>query len=382
MNLSWRSDGPADAVPLVLLNSVGATTAMWAPVLAPLLEQFRVIRIDTRGHGGSAASPARTPGAIADLAADVLTTLDELGIERAALAGLSLGGMVGMWVAAHRPERVSRLAVLCTAAFVTTPETYLERAVSVRASGMASIADAAVARWVTPGLAERDPVLLDRLRTMLVSVDAESYAQCCEAIVALDLRADLARIAAPTLVVGAANDPALPPPYQQEIAAGIPGARLEIVDSAAHLATVEQPARIAALLLDHFRGGGTAAAGYAVRRAVLGDRYVDAALAQRTELTAGFQDFLTRYAWGDVWTGPELSRRERSIATLAALVTIGAEHELAAHVRGAVRNGLSPAEVIAVLQHLAIYAGVPRANRAVGIARDVLDEPDPGRDTT
>jgi 3-oxoadipate enol-lactonase/4-carboxymuconolactone decarboxylase len=382
MTLSWRSDGPVDAVPLVLLNSVGATTAMWTPVLAPLVEQFRVIRIDTRGHGGSPPSPPRTPGAIAGLADDVITTLDEIGVGRTALAGLSLGGMVGMWVAAHRPERVSRLAVLCTAAFLPRPEAYVERAVSVRAAGMAPIADATVARWVTPDLADRDPALIDRLRAMLVSVDAESYAQCCEAIAALDLRADLSRIAAPTLVIGAANDPAMPPPYQQEVAAGIPGARLEIVDNAAHLATVEQPARIAALLLDHFRGAGTAAAGYAARRAVLGDSYVDAALADRTELTAGFQDFLTRYAWGDVWTGPELSRRERSIATLAALVAIGAEHELAAHIRGAVRNGLSPVEVVAVLQHLAIYAGVPRANRAVGIARTVLDEPDPGRDTT
>jgi 3-oxoadipate enol-lactonase / 4-carboxymuconolactone decarboxylase len=382
VTLSWRSEGPADAAPLVLLNSVGSTTEMWTPVLAPLVEQYRVIRIDTRGHGDSPPAPPGTPGAIADLAADVLATLDDIGLDRTALAGLSLGGMVGMWIAAHRPARVSRLAVLCSSAYVPTGALYVERAAAVRASGMAPIAEAVVARWLTPGLAERDPALVDMLRTMVVSVDAESYAQCCAAIAALDLRPDLARIAAPTLVIGAADDPALPPPQQEEIAAGIVSSRLEIIDDAAHLATVEQPARVAALLLDHFRGGGTATAGYRVRRDVLGDRYVDAALAARTDLTAGFQDFLTRYAWGEVWSGPGLSRRDRSIVTVSALVTIGAEHELAAHIRGAVRNGLSPAEILGILQHLAIYAGMPRANKAVAIAADVLADLDPGKDDT
>lgn len=372
--LSWRADGAENAPPLVLLNSVGSSTAMWTPCLAPLIERFRVIRIDTRGHGDSPPSPPGSPCAIDDLAADVLATLDQIGLGRVALAGLSLGGMVGMWIAIHAPERISRLALLCTSAHLEPLQLWSDRSAAVRAKGMEAIADAVIARWVTADFAERDPAAFRAIRAMFTAVDAESYAQCCDAIGGMDQRGDLARIAAPTLVLSAEHDPATPLPHLRLIAEGIPGARLEIVDGASHIATYEQPARVAALLIDHFRGGGTTAAGYAVRREVLGDRYVDAALAATTPLTAGFQDFLTRYAWGEVWTRPELSRRERSIATLAALVTLGAEHELTAHVRGAVRNGLTPGEVIEVIQHLSIYAGMPRANRAVAVARDALEK--------
>jgi 3-oxoadipate enol-lactonase/4-carboxymuconolactone decarboxylase len=369
--LASRVDGPADAPPLVLLNSIGSTTEMWTPVLAPLIEQFRVIRIDTRGHGDSPPSPAGASVTIADLADDVLATLDSLGLERVALAGLSLGGMVAMSMAVHHPSRVSRVALLCTSAQLGPARLWQDRAAAVRADGMASIADAVVARWLTPGLAARDASLVAELRSMVTSIDAESYAQCSLAIAAMDQRADLARVAAPTLVIGGADDPATPPEHQQAIATAVPGSRLEIIDDAAHVITYEQPARVAALLLDHFRGAGTAAAGFAVRRAVLGDEYVSRAAG--SPLTQDFQQFLTRYAWGEVWTRPELTRRERSIATLSALVTLGAEHELRAHVLGAINNGLTPTEIVGLLQHLAIYAGMPRANRAVSIAREVLE---------
>lgn len=377
VRLAWREDGPRDAPPLVLLNSVGSTAEMWAPCLAPLAEQFRVVRIDTRGHGTSAAAPAGEPHTLAELAADVLAALDELGlVGRCHLAGVSLGAMVGMWLAIHAPDRIGRLALLCTSAQLGPRTLWDERAATVRAKGMSAIAGAVVERWITPGLAARDPELVARLRQMVAGVDAESYAQCCEAIAEMDLRADLGRIAAPTLVVGAGDDPATPPEHQRLIAEGVPGSRLEVITDAAHVPTFEQPGRVAQLLRDHFRAGATAEAGYAARRAVLGNEYVDAAIAARTELTADFQDFLTRYAWGEVWTRPELTRRERSIATLAALVTLGAEHELASHVHGAIRNGLTPAEVLEVLQHVAIYAGLPRANRAVAVAREAL-----GKDT-
>ena len=371
--LAWTEDGPRDAYPLVLLNSVGTTTEMWTPCLAPLAEQFRVIRIDTRGHGRSPTTAAAAT-AIGDLAGEVDATLDRIGIDRCHLAGLSLGGMIGMWLAVHRPERIARLALLCTSARLGPPEFWTQRASAVREGGMHAISDTVVARWITPARADADRELMSRLRDMVNSIDAESYAQCCEAIAAMDQRADLARIAAPALVIGAADDPATPPQHLREIADAIAGARLAVVDDAAHLVTYEQPGRIARLLLDHFRGGGTTAAGYAVRRAVFGEEYVDAVVAGRNDLTADFQEFLTRYAWGEVWTRPELPRRERSIATLAALVAIGAEHELAAHIRGARRNGLTDREIIEVLHHLSVYAGMPRANRAMAIARDVLRE--------
>jgi 3-oxoadipate enol-lactonase / 4-carboxymuconolactone decarboxylase len=371
MTLAWGVDGPQGAPTLVLLHSIGTTNDMWTPCLGALAEQFRVVRIEARGHGDSPASPRGAQ--IADLGADVLAVLDELGLGRVHLAGLSLGGMTAMWLAIHHPDRVGRLALLCTSAYLPPAQRWLDRAATVRADGMDAIADAVVAGWITPPLAARDPALVARLRGMLTSVDAESYAQCCEAIAGLDLRADLARIAAPTLVVAGEDDLAIPPPHSRALADAIANARLEIITPAAHVATYEQPGRIAALLLDHFRAGGTLTAGFKTRRAVLGDAVVDRAIAATTELTTPFQEFITRYAWGDVWSRPGLARRDRSIATLAALVTLGAEHELAMHVEAARRNGLTPDEIAEVLLHVAVYAGVPRANRAFAFARDVLE---------
>ena len=372
MILHSHADGPADAPTLVLLGSVGSTLHMWDPVVGPLAEQFRVIRVDHRGHGGSAPSPAGTPGTLADVATDVVATLDDLGVARAHVVGLSLGGMIGMWLAVHRPERIARLGLLCTSAYLETRQGYVDRAAVVREEGMSAVAEAVVARWITPGLAARDATLVEDLRAMVTGIDAESYAQCCEAIGGMDQIADLPRIAAPTLVVAGADDPATPPAQAEVIAAGIPGARLEVLADAAHVPTFEQPGRLAAVLLDHLRGGATLSAGYRTRRAVLGDAYVDRSVEAVTPVTAAFQEFLTRYAWGDVWSRAELPRRDRSIATLAALVALGAEHELAMHVRAARRNGLTDEEIAEVLMHTALYAGLPRANRAMAIAQDVL----------
>jgi 3-oxoadipate enol-lactonase/4-carboxymuconolactone decarboxylase len=373
VRLHARIEGPADAPPLVLLGSLGSTVEMWTPVLGPLIEQYRVVRIDHRGHGRSdPVTRATAACTLADLAADIMETLDHLDVERADFAGLSLGAMVGMWLAVHHPERIGRLALLCSSAHIGP--SYLERADVVRAGGMATVADGVVARWVTPALAEHDPALVSALRAMVTSIDAESYAQCCEAIGTMDLRPDLARIAAPTMAIAAAADPATPPDHLRVVAAGVPGARFELLDDAAHLATYEQPARIAALLLDHLRAGASLATGYAVRRAVLGDEHVDRTIARTTSTTDTFQQFLTRYAWGDVWSRNELSRRDRSIATLAALVALGAEHELAMHVRGARRNGVTDDEIVEVLMHCALYAGLPRANRAMAIAAEILAE--------
>jgi 3-oxoadipate enol-lactonase / 4-carboxymuconolactone decarboxylase len=374
VTLAWREDGPQEAPALVLLNSIGTTTEMWTPCLGALSEQLHVVRIDTRGHGASAPSPPGMPCTVGDLGQDVLAVLDELRLGRVHLAGVSLGAMTAMWLAIHHPARVARLAVLCTAAHLATGRTYLDRAAAVRNGGMAAIADVPARVWITESLVERDPAMLAELQAMLAGVDAESYAQCCEALAEVDLRADLGRIAAPTLVAAGTDDPATPPEYAQAIAAAVPDARLVVLGQAAHLAPVEQPARVAQLLLGHFGGGATLAAGYATRRTVLGDEYVDRAVAATTEFTAPFQEFLNRYAWGDVWSRPGLAPRERSIATLAALVTLGGENEIAVHVHAARRNGLSADEIAEVLLHTALYAGLPRANRAFAIARDVLGD--------
>lgn len=374
MTLHWREDGPREAPALVLLNSIGTSTQAWEPCVGPLAEQFRVIRIDARGHGQSPPSPPGTPCTLADLGRDVLDVLDRIGLGRVHLAGVSLGGITALWLAIHHPQRVGRLAVLAAAVHLPPPEKWHERAAAVRADGMAAVGDIPERAWITAGLAERDPALLAGLRSMQSAVDPDSYAQCCEALAGVDLRPDLGRVAAPTLAVAGAEDPAAPPERLAEIADAVPGACLQVVGPAAHIVTVEQPGPVSRALLDHFGAGATLASGFATRRAVLGDAHVDRAIGATTPLTAPFQDFITRYAWGEVWSRSELSRRDRSIATLAALVALGAEHEIAMHVRAGIRNGLTPEELAEVLLHTAVYAGLPRANRAFAIARDVLDQ--------
>jgi 3-oxoadipate enol-lactonase/4-carboxymuconolactone decarboxylase len=372
VDLHAELDGSPDAAPLVLLNSVGTSGAMWGAQVNALGEQYRLIRIDARGHGGSPVSPDDSV-TIADLGTDVLAALDRLGVERAHLAGLSLGGMTAMWIGAHHPDRVRRLALLCTSAHPGNAESWLDRAAAVRRDGMGAVADMVVDRWITPDLKQRDPTLYTGLQDLLQTTDARSYAQCCELIGALDLRPDLPRITAPTLVIGGAEDPALPVDHQRVVANGIAGAHLEVVAPAAHLANIEQAGVVTQFLLRHFGAPASAETGFRTRREVAGDAHVDRTIASTTEFTASFQDFLTRYAWGDVWSRPGLSRRERSIATLAALVALGAENELGLHVRGALTNGLTQAEIAEVLQHTALYAGLPRSNRAFAIAQQILE---------
>jgi len=208
------------------------------------------VTYDMRGHGRSPAPPA--PYDIADLGGDVVELLDMLGVERCHFCGLSIGGMIGLWLAAHSPERVDRLVVCCTSAHMPPAEAWRGRAETVRAAGSTEpIADPVLGRWLTPQFTQDHPEGRDRLRGMLVAPDAEGYAACCGAIERMDLRADLARIVAPTLVISAREDPSLPPDHGARIAAAVPGARYECLDDAAHLANVEQPAAVTRLILDH-----------------------------------------------------------------------------------------------------------------------------------
>jgi 3-oxoadipate enol-lactonase len=246
-------DGPDGAPLLVLGSSLGTSGAMWQPQLAGLVSRFRVVRYDHRGHGSSPVPPG--PYRIEDLGMDLLALLDHLGLDRVHLGGLSLGGMVAMWLAAHAPERVDRLVLLCTSARLGPPETWVRRAASVRAGGMETIAEAVLARWFTPGFVERHPGVVGWARRLLFTTPPEGYAGCCAAIGKMDLIPVLGRITAPTLVIAGAEDPATPPDHGALIAAGIPGARLTVVPGAAHLANVEQPDEIDRLLPE-FLGGG------------------------------------------------------------------------------------------------------------------------------
>lgn len=248
--LNHTMDGPDDAPVLVLGGSLGTTTELWRPQVAALSARFRVVRYDHRGHGGSPVPPG--PYSLADLGGDLLALLDRLDLRRVHLGGLSLGGMVAMWVAATAPDRVDRLALMCTSALLGPPEMWARRAAAVRAGGTGAVADAVLDRWFTPGFVAGQPDLVAGVRRMLTATPPEGYAGCCAAIETMDLTPVLGRIASPTLVVAGADDPATPPEHARRIAAGVPHARLEIVPDAAHLASVEQPEAVTKLLLNFF----------------------------------------------------------------------------------------------------------------------------------
>lgn len=363
--------GPRAAPAVLLLGSLGSTYEMWDAQVPALSAGFRVVRCDSRGHGRSPVPPG--PYVLDDLVEDTLALLDRLAVEQVHVVGLSLGGMIGLRLAARAPGRVRTLTVLCTSALLGPADAWAERAQLVRTAGTRAVADTVVGRWLTPAAHTADPARTDRLRAMIASTPAEGYASCCEAIGTMDLRADLGRVTAPTLVVAGADDPATPPEHLERIAAGIAGSQLLVLPQAAHLANVEQPAAVNAALLLHLRADDARQQrGTATRREVLGDAHVDRSLAATTEFTGPFQDFITRTAWGDVWRRPGLDRRTRSMLTLALLTALGQEHELAMHVRAAVGTGVTPEEIGEVLLHSAIYAGVPAANRAFAVAQDVL----------
>ncbi|MFE2029271.1 4-carboxymuconolactone decarboxylase [Streptomyces hygroscopicus] len=390
-SLHYDLSGPATAPPLILGPSVGTSLAVWEPQLPALARTHRVLRWDLPGHGGSPAAllPSDGSATIDQLAALVLRLADDQGWERFAYAGISLGGAVGLYLAAHHAERVGRLSVICSSARFGEPSSWRERARLVREEGTEAMVASRTGVWFS-----RETAATPRGRALLADLratDRAGYAACCDVLADYDMRAALPSVTAPTLVVAGREDPATPPAHAREIADAVPGSSLLEIAGAGHLAGVERPEAVTSALLSHLadaarpnpahaaRPGDDVlrhAAGMAVRRAVLGDAHVDRAVARTTPFTARFQDLITRYAWGEIWTGDGLDRRTRSCITLTALIAHGHDAELAMHVRAALTNGLTREEIGEVLLQSAIYCGVPAANSAFATAQRVFDEID------
>jgi 3-oxoadipate enol-lactonase len=248
-SLDYRLRGPDDAPVLVLSNSLGTTQDLWARQLPLLTERFRVLTYDHPGHGAS--DPPDERPTVESLTGSLVTLLDELHLERVSLCGVSLGGMVGMTLALEEPERVDRLVLACTSAYVGPPEGWVERARLVRSRGMEAVADTVVGRWFTPELQEEEPQTVARFRAMLAATPPEGYARCCEALAAWDARERLSAINVPVLVVAGVDDRAVPLEQVRLVASRVPGARLRILQRAAHLANVERADVFTNAVLEH-----------------------------------------------------------------------------------------------------------------------------------
>jgi 3-oxoadipate enol-lactonase len=251
--------GSPDAPPVLFSNSLGTTHRMWDAVVAELSAEFRCIRYDTRGHGGSThpgATHAGAPCEIADLADDAAAILDNLRIETAHFAGLSLGGMTGQSFAARHPHRLRSLTLMATSAFMPTREAWESRAALVRREGTQAIVEATQERWFTEGFRNGAPAAVRAVADIFSGIDAEGYAAACEAIARMDLRPILPAITARTLIIAGREDPATPPAMAEELAAGIPGARLSVLSPAAHLLAVERAQETADMLRAFIRREG------------------------------------------------------------------------------------------------------------------------------
>ena len=255
-------EGPDDAPVLILANPIGTTRAIWEAQARVLRESYRLLRFELRGHGvpGGRSDAPPGPYSIAELGTDVLGLMREHGVTTAAYCGLSIGGMIGLWLAASAPERISSL-VVCCAAITPMPsrQAWLDRAALVRSDGMAAIAGMMPPRWFTPDFIAREPAAVARVLDMLRGTDPGGYAGCGEAIAGMDLRPALGAIKAPTLVIAGAEDPAAPPWQGAMTAIGIAGSRLRVIRGASHLAPYQVPGPVTEAIRAHLAASQAAA---------------------------------------------------------------------------------------------------------------------------
>lgn len=368
-----RVDGPTNAPWLVLINSLSTTLEMWEDQIPAFAGHFQVLRYDQRGHG-STSSPDG-PYTIDDLGNDVIGILNALRIDKAFFCGVSLGGMISLWLGAHAKNRVEKIVAACTSANFAPPEFWRDRANLVRRDGVVSLYEGLLSRWFTSEIDKRNPRAKDLLMNMLSTCDQEGYAKVCEALRDADLTDDVKNISCPALIIAGSADPAAPPTKAFYLNQAIANSSLYVISDASHLANLEQPDIFTDIVIEHMVGSAKTR-GIKVRREVLSDAHVDRAIANATDFTAPFQDFISRYAWGEIWNRPGLDRKSRSIVTLTTLVALGHLNEFSFHIPAAIRNGLSKNEISEILIQCGIYAGVPAANSAFAKANEILRDID------
>jgi 3-oxoadipate enol-lactonase/4-carboxymuconolactone decarboxylase len=382
VHLFFDLSGPPDAPVVVFSNSLGTTLEMWDRQAEALAGRYRVLRYDTRGHGRSEVVDRDT--SLADLADDLADLMDGLHIGRAHIVGLSLGGMTGQTMGFRYPDKVASLCLMATAAVMAVPDLWNARIATARAEGMTPLVEQTMARWFTSEAFTHEPAAVADVRDRFGRISGVGYAVCCQAIRDMDLRPDLPRVAAPTLVISGAKDPATPAAAGLEIAALIRDAEFVLVPDAAHLLNIERPAVVNAHLLSWLErqagaaaprpSGATFEEGLANRKSVLGVDYVQGSLAKAGPFAMPFQDFIARFAWGEVWGDPTLPRKTRSIIVLTTCVALHREEEFKLHLRPALKNEVSLAELRALLIQAAVYAGVPAANAGFRWVREVLGD--------
>lgn len=371
----YRLEGKDGLPVLVLSHSIGTDHQMWAPQISDLTEYFQVLRYDTRGHGASDSPSGEY--SIEQLGRDVCALLDALKISKFAFCGLSMGGAIGQWLAVHCPERVTHLILANTSARFGTPEHWNSRIAAVRQGGMAAIESMALGRFFSPEFLARSNPEIANIRSVLLGTSCEGYLGCCGALRDFDSTAELEKIKTQTLVIVGEKDVSTPLTGNGDVLVrGIGGAKLVRLP-AAHLSNIETPKSFTAELFTFLQPTAGSAeerleAGFEIRRKVLGNAHVDRAIANQNAFTEDFQELITKYAWGTIWSRPGLDHRTRRLLVLVMMAALGRWEEFRLHVSAGLQNGLEVSDIKESLLQTSIYAGVPAANTGFQIAQEEI----------
>ena len=370
----FRLEGQPGKPVLVFSHSLGADHAMWAPQMPDALSHFQVLRYDTRGHGASDAPKGEYT--IDSLGNDVLALVDALGVKKFAFCGLSMGGAVGQWLASRAPERLTSVVLANTSPQFGPRSNWEARIKAVNDGGMAAIAEVALGRFFSPQVMATNPYAAS-VKAIFLSADPIGYVGCCAALRDFDWRDSLRKIQVPTLVIAGDHDPSTPwEGHGEVLAREIKGAKVLRLPSF-HLSNIERPRSFTTALLEFLLPSvaeNAVEAGLAMRREMLGEAHVERAMANTTDFNRDFQDLITRYAWGTVWTRPGLDLRTRRLLVLATMAASGRWEEFSMHVRAGLARELEVCDLREVLLQIAIYAGVPAANSGFHHAAEEIEK--------
>ena len=370
MKTNYKIQGTPNSPVLMFSNSLGADFKMWDELIPYLLPYFRVLQYDTRGHGKSEQTEG--PYTIEMLGKDVVDLLDDLSIEKVFFCGLSMGGLIGQWLGINHPERLHKLIISNTDAKIGTTDRWNDRINLIKEQGMQAIANATMEKWFTEDYHKTNPLRVAEMAEIFLANNIEGYASCCVAIGAADFSASIKTISVETLIITGDEDAVTNVSQAEKMQQEIPNAKLKVFH-ARHLPSTELPEEYAQTLINFIVGKNTFERGMHVRRTVLGDKHVYKANDNKNKFNNDFQEFISHYAWGEIWTRPGLSKHHRSLITLAMLIPLNRTVEFKMHLKAAFNNGVTVNEIKEVILQSGIYCGLPAANDAMHSAEEVFE---------
>jgi 3-oxoadipate enol-lactonase / 4-carboxymuconolactone decarboxylase len=313
---------------------------------------------------------------IGDYAADVLGLMDALNIKKAVVVGLSIGGIIGQYLAVHHATRLEKLVLSNTAPKIGNNDGWNTRINHVKTNGIGSITEGVMKIWFSDTFHQNRGNELAGYANMLKNTPVDGYTTACAAIRDNDLTHDITKIDIPTLCFSGSKDGSTPPDLVKAMADKIPNSAYILIEGVGHIPCVEAPLIVSKHIFDFVFGNAKNDAlslyeqGMKTRRFVLGNAHVDRAEANKSDFDRDFQEYITNSAWGAIWSRPTLTKRERSMITIAVLATLGHDEEVAMHIRATKNTGATKEDIKEVLLHIGVYAGVPVSNIAYKIAKN------------